>query len=137
MTQAKLCPDAGSAAPGLGSKCSAVGEPVERPRFSALYQKSQGVRPRTPDEVIAGWAARYPQASFVDPGQRKPLKVGVFYDLDGRPEDRSEALREYVGHRAYLKKCAVAGAHRINLEGEPAGTVSHDEAVYALLILNG
>lgn len=87
-------------------------------------------------EALDYLAARWPCA-FCDPP--KPLRVGIFDDLIGelRPRPRwltpkriSAALATWTKTEAYLA-ATVAGAPRINLDGEAVGKVSREEAQWA------
>jgi ProP effector len=68
---------------------------------------------------------------------RRPLKIGIHNDLrtalGGALTDAelSRALRVYVSKRVYRNKL-VTEAVRIDLNGEPAGTVSAEHARAAL-----
>jgi ProP effector len=75
----------------------------------------------------------FPQCFFVYERRRLPLKVGIFQDLlntgcfAGLEDDLKIALRRYTGNQQYQRKLK-AGATRIDLNGEAAGTVSEDQA---------
>jgi ProP effector len=83
--------------------------------------------------LIAILAERFPAAFAVNPGYRKPLKLGIHTDIiaqlgeDIAPCDLSTALRIYVGNVKYLQTL-VAGADRVDINGIPAGTVSAEHA---------
>src|ERR1700751_4605177 len=86
--------------------------------------------------VIKLFCDRFPQAfSRHSP---RPLKIGVHADafavLGGpggiRPRDLRSALRAYTGTRRYLQTLR-AGAMRVGLDGEPAGTVTAEEEAAA------
>jgi ProP effector len=68
--------------------------------------------------------------------RRAPLKVGIDRDvlaaLDGAvsPDELSYALRNYVYNKVYRSRL-VAGAQRYDLNGEPAGTVTPEQAQQA------
>jgi ProP effector len=72
----------------------------------------------------------------------KPLKKGIKEDLLKRlsgietivTEDKAcmvKSLSYYVNTLAY-HKCVVAGAERIDLDGQPAGIVTAEEAKYSI-----
>ena len=89
-------------------------------------------RPTDPASLIALFAERFPQTFFVYEKRRRPLKIGIHFDLyvalvDEQLEKAAmrEALSFYVNNLAYLRNLK-AGADRIDLEGEPAGTVAKD-----------
>ena len=74
----------------------------------------------------------YPKCFFVNPRDRAPLKKNILIDLqrDGAPmaaELMSAALDWYQSHLGY-QLVLLAGAKRIGLHGEAAGTVTPAEA---------
>ena len=76
---------------------------------------------------------RFPQT--FNRGGPQPLKVGIYHDalaaLDGAaaPRDLKSALRAYTSNTRYLRALS-AGACRVGLDGNPAGTVAPEaEAV--------
>lgn len=90
------------------------------------------------DETLATralLAATFPKA-FAGKGEKKiPLKIGIFHDIkQAHPEFRSaalhRALNDYTGGPLYLK-AMVAGAARINLEGDAVGFVTEEQAAHA------
>ena len=87
-------------------------------------------RPNDPAALIALFAERFPRTFFVYEKRRRPLKIGIHFDLyvalvDEQLEKAAmrEALRFYVNNLAYLRNLR-AGADRIDLEA--AGTVAKD-----------
>jgi ProP effector len=78
----------------------------------------------------------FPQAFFVYERRRLPLRVGVFQDLldtglfTGLEADLKIALRRYTDSLGYQRNLR-ANATRIDLNGEPAGTVTADQAQWA------
>lgn len=87
------------------------------------------------DETRALLVERFPR-TFMPKGARKiPLKVGIYQDLRAAAPDISSrrltlALHDYTSGRTYLR-ALIAGAHRLDLEGWPTGTVSTDESIQA------
>jgi ProP effector len=84
------------------------------------------------NETIGALAAKFPKAFFVYERRRRPLKLGIHLDIAAAaPEIPAKeirtALRIYVTNTGYLHACK-AGATRIDLNGEPAGCVTDDEA---------
>ncbi len=74
-----------------------------------------------------------------DRSQPRPLKLGIHKDLiaAGHPlKDVRRMLWRYCSRRAYLK-AMLAGAPRIDLEGQPAGAVSEEDAANAQSVLLG
>ena len=84
-------------------------------------------------QIITLLGDLFPQAFFVYERRRLPLKVGIYEDLlstgcfAGLEADLKTALRRYTGNQQYQRKLK-AGATRIDLNGEAAGTVSEDQA---------
>ena len=80
------------------------------------------------DAALALLCERWPKCFFMFQG-RLPLKIGTHKDIpDGliEPKILRLAFRRYVNNPGYLKATRF-GAARIDLNGEPAGTV--DEVV--------
>lgn len=78
--------------------------------------------------VLAALIEKFPKAFFKEAANRIPLKVGIHRDLyvalHGQFSNKivQQSLRRYMGVAGYRKKL-VAGAPRIDLEGNPAGEV--------------
>ena len=86
--------------------------------------------------VLACIAEWFPQA-FVPEKYlpHRPLKIGIHIDLKARcpalsERERSAVLRYYVARLMYLRAC-VAGAPRIDLDGNVCGEVTAAEAQHA------
>lgn len=84
----------------------------------------------------------YFPATFLSPNDVKPLKKGIKQDLVKRlsmiegvvTDDKAcmvKSLAYYVNTAAYHKS-VVEGATRIDLDGNPAGEVSAEEAKYSI-----
>lgn len=84
----------------------------------------------------------YFPASFKSMSEMKPLKKGIKEDLVKRlatidtivTEDKAcmvKSLSYYVNTMAYHKS-VIAGVERIDLDGQPAGIVSAEEAQYSI-----
>ena len=75
---------------------------------------------------------RWPKCFAVDEKQRRPLKIGIGEEIAGilTDIDVSLALALYTRNPSYMKSC-VAGAARIGLDGEPAGTVTATQEAFA------
>jgi ProP effector len=92
-------------------------------------------RKRQADTGIALFAEKFPAAFYVDGfAERRPLKRGVDQDLQKllaiKRHIIKTALRSYCGSFSYL--CAMsAGAVRVDLNGQPAGVVTEEEAAIA------
>lgn len=85
--------------------------------------------------------AHFP-ACFRDLKEVQPLKIGIKQDLVKQLSTRNDivmsdkacmvnSLSYYVNSPAYLKNM-LEGASRIDLDGQPAGTVTKEEAQYSL-----
>lgn len=84
------------------------------------------------DALLKQWYQRYPRTFFK--GHTRPLKVGIHHDLAARepwPEKLvRRALAGYVNLPRYLK-AVREGAERLDLDGEPAGSVDAQAAEHA------
>jgi ProP effector len=79
------------------------------------------------DDLIAKLTAIWPQAFFINQDAKKPLKLGIHADMAGQAHGFSDAelrraLSQYCRSPGYLAAC-TEGATRVDLNGEPAGTV--------------
>jgi len=96
----------------------------------------------TPEErqkreaAIRALAERWPRCFSVNEKRRRPLKVGIAEEIRaaGLDIDVKAALAFYAHSATYLK-ALVAGAVRIGLDGEPAGTVTKEQEAVARLEL--
>jgi len=92
--------------------------------------------------AIALLAELYPKCFSVYEGRRRPLKIGIHKDIlaavDGAltPLELSRALGIYCSNPAYLGHTRK-GAWRLDLDGNPAGTVTADEEAHAKATLAG
>lgn len=77
-------------------------------------------------------AERWPSCFAIFEKHRRPLKIGIHNDILAALEgavteaELKRALRVYVSNRVYRSRL-VAGAARIGLAGEPAGTVTEQQ----------
>jgi len=90
---------------------------------------------RSPKMMIAAFKELWPQ-TFVDQ-QPPPLKIGISKDIldSGLPKDRpftareiQKGLQHYCNLPKYKKGLQKDGRIRIDLDGQPAGQVSPEEA---------
>lgn len=90
---------------------------------------------RSPKMMIAAFKALWPQ-TFVDQ-KPPPLKIGISKDIldSGLPKDRpftareiQKGLQHYCNLPKYKKGLQKDGRIRIDLDGQPAGQVSPEEA---------
>lgn len=90
---------------------------------------------RTAKEIVQLFNELWP-FTFITP-QPAPLKIGIAQDIvdSGLPKDRpfsrheiQKGLRLYCGVPKYKKKLRDAGRLRIDLDSNPAGQVSPEEA---------
>ena len=85
--------------------------------------------------AIGVLAERWPE-TFRVIGQRQPLKIGIFEDIVVavagviKSSEIHSALAFYTGHILYLR-ALKDGTQRIDLQGNPAGSVTADEAAHA------
>jgi ProP effector len=85
------------------------------------------------ETTIAELVVAFPAAFTLDPTLVRPVKLGIKDDLYARSaisRRRITALRFYCNSLHYLR-ASTEGAVRIDLAGEPAGTVTAAEARYA------
>jgi ProP effector len=86
------------------------------------------------EAAISELVAAFPAAFTLDPTLVRPVKLGIRDDLYGRsPLSHrliAAALRAYCSSVQYLK-ASLEGAVRVDLAGEPAGTVTAGEANHA------
>jgi sRNA-binding protein len=77
-------------------------------------------------------AETWPKCFFIYEQRRLPLKIGIHQDIiavldgAGTPIELRRALAYYCRNRSYLRHLR-AGAVRIDLDGNPAGTVTAGE----------
>jgi ProP effector len=85
----------------------------------------------TIDAAVAELARQFPKTFATDPAQVRLLKLGILRDIYAQSvlshRRISAALRSYCHSVQYLQ-ASVEGAARLNLAGEPAGTVTAKEA---------
>ena len=87
----------------------------------------------TADAVLALLTETFPRCFSVYERRRKPLKVGIDRDILERlggaiaPNELSSALRSYTSNRLY-QLAMRDGAPRIDLDGNPAGSVTAEQA---------
>jgi ProP effector len=93
-------------------------------------------------EILTLLCDRFPKTFFMYQERRKPLKLGIRYDVEailGETVERKlllRAMKIYIVNIGYLKS-QRAGAVRIDLDGNPAGVVSEQEAIYAKRAIAG
>lgn len=80
--------------------------------------------PPAPQALLKQWQSRYPEAFAA--AEVRPLKVGIHHDLAAREPWSNKLIRRalagYVNRPRYAK-ALKEGAPRIDLDGNPAGTV--------------
>ena len=83
------------------------------------------------EEFIRYLADKFPKSFFDEPSQRRPLKLNILDDLDRQKvldrEKLTQALDWYQNHFVY-QYGLIAGAERVDLDGNRAGTVTPKEA---------
>ena len=86
--------------------------------------------------VLELLCAQFPRCFFHDEARRQPLKVGIHNDVllalgDAvTPSELATALQIYVNNRIYQSRLRPGGT-RIDLNGEPGGTVTVGQAAFA------
>ncbi|MFQ3787866.1 ProQ/FINO family protein [Halomonas sp. A29] len=113
-----------------------VAEQKQGEEASAAQDERQGhlaiEQAPSADALLTQWYQRYPNTFFK--GHTRPLKVGIHQDLAARepwPEKLvRRALAGYVNLPRYLK-AVREGAERIDLDGQPAGSVDTQAAEHA------
>jgi sRNA-binding protein len=88
--------------------------------------------------TLAELATAFPAAFTPGPNMVRPLKLGIRDDLYAQTDIShrriTAALRLYCKAPSYLEACN-AGALRVDLAGQPAGTVTDAEAEHAAAAL--
>lgn len=123
-----------------------VGRKSHKPRKSHPHsaQKPSKPKPKWLDYVQYGveLLKAYFPGGFKSINEIQPLKKGIKQDLVKRlstlenvvTDDKAcmvKSLSYYVNTMAY-HKCVVEGATRIDLDGQPAGVVTAEEAKYSV-----
>jgi len=100
------------------------------------------LRDTTVAAVIALLAEMFPKCFSVYQGRRRPLKLKIHLDIQAglggaiTPTELHKALGVYCANDAYLRS-SQEGAQRIDLDGNPAGIVTAEEAQDARARLAG
>jgi len=88
-------------------------------------------------QIIGLLQKNFPSAFPKKPAPKLPLKIGIHKDLLQHAEklglseaDIRTALKKWCKGKRYVE-CMVAGAKRVDLQGNEAGFVSKEEASYA------
>ena len=86
----------------------------------------------SPQQLLKQWYSRYPKAFFK--AHTRPLQIGIHEALiDAEPWSARlirRTLACYVNLPRYMKSVRP-GAQRVDLEGQPAGQVTEEEALHA------
>lgn len=96
---------------------------------------------RTATETLCSLRAKFPACfARLDHRSRQPLKIKIHLDLvaaapDIDPVNIGRALKYYTGAISYLSQC-LEGSVRVELTGQPSGTVSVKEAAHAKLLFD-
>ena len=144
MSNASLKDQLAAVASQLTNKEAVELQKTSQPKIRPVSTKpSQKAKPKWLDYVQYGvelLKAYFPD-SFKSANEVKPLKKGIKQDLVKRlstiegivTDDKAcmvKSLAYYVNTLSYHKS-VVAGADRIDLDGQPAGQVSAEEADYS------
>ncbi len=116
----------------------------EQPKKPKKHHKKpkKPEKPEVFNDIMPELRERYPKAFTRDPKAIMPLAIGLHKELARAGYDRKalyKALKYYTNSYAYLGALA-AGKPRVNLDGEPVGTVSEEhqqEAAAALAVPGG
>ena len=93
-------------------------------------------RSHSASAVLELLCAQFPRCFFHDEARRQPVKVGIHNDVllalgDAvTPSELARALQIYVNNRIYQSRLRLGGT-RIDLNGEPGGTVTVGQAAFA------
>jgi ProP effector len=124
-------------AEGLGKASSGIdGLPTK----IASTSKAAARHGQTVAAALAPLAEKWPACFQIFEQRRRPIKIGIHLDILaalGGAVTSAEvkfALRLYAGNLGYLLACRD-GVERVDLNGEPAGTVTAAEAAYAAKIV--
>ena len=105
-----------------------------------MSNTSNKIRAEAATAAIALLTELFPRTFAVYEARRQPLKIGIDKDLVSavagaiKPHELTSALAFYTGNAGYLRGLRV-GAVRIDLDGNPAGTVTASEAQHAAEVL--
>lgn len=141
MSNASLKEQLEAVASQLSNKLAKEQKPKRK--FHPAERMNKKLKPKWLDYVQYGVELLkvYFPAGFKSPNEVKPLKKGIKQDLVRRlssidsivTEDKAcmvKSLAYYVNTAAYYKS-VLEGAVRIDLDGNPAGLVSAEEAKYS------
>lgn len=113
-----------SALEEMAAEEAPAAEETEGPAAAPEKNAAAGETPPAPQALLKQWQSRYPEAFAAD--EVRPLKVGIHHDLAAREPWSNKLIRRalagYVNRPRYAK-ALKEGAPRIDLEGNPAGTV--------------
>lgn len=142
MSNASLKEQLQAVASQLSEKQGKEHKPKEK--FRPVEERARKPKPKWLDYVQYGVELLkvYFPSSFKSANEVKPLKKGIKQDLVRRlstmdcivTEDKAcmvKSLAYYVNTAAYHKS-VIEGATRIDLDGNPAGLVSSEEAKYSV-----
>ena len=102
---------------------------MQNPLSPPASECKVALRDPTITAVLELLAETFPACFSIYEQRRRPLKIGIHFDilaaLDGAvaPKELSRALAVYAGNNSY-RSSLVAGATRIDLNGQPAGVVT-------------
>ena len=122
---------------GAAPKPAAQSKPA--PAAKPKSVSAEDVRKRRALAMQETLVQRFP-AAFKPQGQpRLPLKIGIYDDIISLAPDLPEAevknaIRLYVNQRFY-NRVIIEGAPRVDLNGEPAGLVTAEQAAWAKIKL--
>lgn len=122
------------AGPGVAAEARKNPEKTQALPTTPAPERIQGRRPKAETAATLRLMVEKFPAVFVQGGPR-PLKIGIRDDLlaalPETPPFLGIAIGFYCNSRAYLEAC-VAGVPRVDLGGNPCGTVTPAEAAHAI-----
>ncbi len=112
-------------------------KPIKPRRKMVNETAAKPARKADPLVAIIGLLQKnFPLAFPKKPAPKVPLKIGIHHDLVAHAEqlglsavDIRAALKKWCQGKRY-RECMVAGAARVDLQGQESGLVSKEEASY-------
>ena len=129
-----MLPTNTNSAGGDGGARQACLEPSKSAGHNSLPSPAKQAAPKRHDATARAVLDLFPKCFVHYEARRRPLKLGIHLDLITAlvgavtPAELCRALRIYVSNKIYRSRLQ-AGATRINLNGEPAGIVTPEQAV--------
>jgi ProP effector len=123
------------------AKQAAAKKEAQKPKRESENIKKPPVDPVL--RTIGLLQKHFPLAFPKKPNSKVPLKIGIHKDLFQQAEaigltqnDIRAAMKKWVKGKRY-SECMVAGAARVDLQGQEVGFVNKDEAVQGIKTIEG